>query len=45
MICLDTNDLILGLVPGSHESTDLIAWAQAEETPIVQKTADTSADK
>jgi predicted nucleic acid-binding protein len=29
MICLDTNYLILGLVPGSRESKDLIAWTQA----------------
>ena len=34
MICLDTNYLILGLVPGSRESQDLIAWAQAGETLI-----------
>ena len=35
MICLDTNYLILGLVPGSRESQDLIAWVQAGETLIV----------
>lgn len=34
MICLDTNYLILGLVPGSPESQDLIAWVQAGETLI-----------
>jgi hypothetical protein len=34
MICLDTNYLILGLVPGSRESKDLIAWALAGETLI-----------
>lgn len=32
MICLDTYYLILGLVPGSRESKDLIACAQAGET-------------
>lgn len=35
MICLDTNYLILGLVPGSRESKSLIAWAQAGEALIV----------
>jgi predicted nucleic acid-binding protein len=35
MICLDTNYLILGLVPDSRESKDLIAWTQAGETLIV----------
>lgn len=34
MICLDTNFLILGLVPGSQEMRDLIAWSQAGETLI-----------
>lgn len=34
MICLDTNYLILGLMPGSRESQDLIRWAQAGETLI-----------
>jgi predicted nucleic acid-binding protein len=34
MICLDTNYLILGLVPGSRESKDLIAWTQAGETLV-----------
>ncbi len=34
MICLDTNYLILGLVPGSPESQDLIQWAQAGETLV-----------
>ncbi len=31
MICLDTNYLILGLVPGSAESASLITWSQAGE--------------
>ncbi len=38
MICLDTNYLILGLVPGSKESSDLAAWAAHGEslvTPMV----------
>ena len=34
MICLDTNYLILGLVPGSKESLDLIAWIRGGETLI-----------
>ncbi len=34
MICLDTNYLILGLVPGSRESQDLIGWMQNGETLI-----------
>ncbi|MBB5035355.1 type II toxin-antitoxin system VapC family toxin [Prosthecobacter vanneervenii] len=34
MICLDTNYLILGLMPGSRESQELIQWAQAGETLI-----------
>lgn len=34
MICLDTNHLIFGLVPGSRESKELIAWAQAGKTLI-----------
>lgn len=39
MICLDTNYLILGLVPGSRESKQLIAWVQAGETLITPMTA------
>jgi predicted nucleic acid-binding protein len=35
MICLDTNYLVLGLVPGSRESQELIAWAQEGEALIV----------
>ena len=31
MICLDTNYLILGIVPGSQESRELIRWYQAGE--------------
>ena len=31
MICLDTNYLILGLVPGSKESVELTRWAQRGE--------------
>lgn len=34
MICLDTNYLILGLVPGSKESRNLVAWAQSGEALI-----------
>lgn len=34
MICLDTNYLILGLVPGSTESVELIGWAQSS-VPLV----------
>lgn len=38
MICLDTNYLILGLIPGSAESMELVSWAQRGErlvTPAV----------
>ena len=35
MICLDTNYLILGLVPGSSESQELLAWVSAGELLIV----------
>lgn len=38
MICLDTNYLILGLIPGSAESMALVSWAQRGErlvTPAV----------
>ena len=31
MICLDTNYLILGLVPGSQERESLIQWFQSGE--------------
>ena len=31
MICLDTNYLILGLVPGSREAERLLAWSEAGE--------------
>ena len=34
MICLDTNYLILGLVPGSAESAQLLAWTQAGESLV-----------
>lgn len=34
MICLDTNYLILGLVPGSAESQELVGWVQNGETLI-----------
>lgn len=34
MICLDTNYLILGLVPGSRESQDLVGWVQEGETLV-----------
>ena len=34
MICLDTNYLILGLVPSSRERHDLIHWYQAGE-PLI----------
>ncbi len=32
MICLDTNYLILGLVQGSPEAEELIAWSESGET-------------
>lgn len=38
MICLDTNYLILGLVDGTHEASQLVAWSQAGEklmTPLI----------
>ena len=31
MICLDTNYLILGLVPDSREAVQLLAWSEAGE--------------
>ncbi len=34
MICLDTNDLILGLVAGSRESQELTAWIKAGEVLV-----------
>lgn len=37
MISLDTNYLILALVPGSREGQEVIAWAQAGE-PLVTST-------
>ena len=36
MICLDTNYLILGVVPGSQESKELIQWYQAGEALMLQ---------
>ena len=32
MICLDTNYLIMGLVAGSDEAEQLLAWAEGVET-------------
>jgi predicted nucleic acid-binding protein len=34
MICLDTNYLILSLVPGSKESRDLVEWIETGEALI-----------
>lgn len=34
VICLDTNYLILGLVPGSRESKEIIAW-NAAQVPLI----------
>jgi hypothetical protein len=34
MIYLDTNYLILGLVPGSDESRDLVTWAKQGESLV-----------
>jgi len=34
MICLDTNYLILGLIQGTREAQELIAWSQARESLI-----------
>ena len=34
MICLDTNYLIRGLVPGSREGQELTAWIQSGETLV-----------
>lgn len=39
MICLDANYLILGLVPRSRESRDLIAWTQAGEVLVTAAAA------
>ena len=38
MICLDTNYLILGLVPGSREGLELTAWAQKGEILVTSIT-------
>lgn len=39
MICLDTNYLILGLVPTSEESREIIAWTLAGEILVTSMTA------
>ena len=39
MICLDANYLILGLVPTSQESREIIAWTIAGETLVTPMTA------
>lgn len=39
MICLDTNYLILGLVPASRESQALSRWAQSGEPLITPMSA------
>ena len=39
MICLDANYLILGLVPTSQESREVIAWTIAGETLVTPMTA------
>lgn len=39
VICLDTNYLILGLVGGSTEADQLIAWSDAGETFCAASTA------
>ena len=39
MICLDTNYLILGLVEGSQEMSDLIAWSRAGEELVAPSVA------
>ena len=39
MICLDTNYLILGLVPTSQESQEIIAWTLAGEILVTPMTA------
>jgi hypothetical protein len=37
MICLDTNDLILGVTEGTREARERMAWAQAGE-PLITPT-------
>ena len=39
MIYLDTNYLILGLVPGSDESQDLVTWAKQGESLVTGTTS------
>lgn len=39
MICLDTNYLILGLVQGSREADELVAWSESGETFCSTSTA------
>ncbi len=39
MICLDTNYLILGLVQGSPEAEELVAWSESGETFCTASTA------
>ena len=39
MICLDANYLILGLVPTSPESSEIIAWTLAGEILVTPMTA------
>ncbi len=39
MICLDTNYLILGLVQGSLEAEELVAWSESGETFCTPSTA------
>ena len=39
MICLDTNFLILGLVQGSAEADELIAWSESGESYCTAATA------
>jgi predicted nucleic acid-binding protein len=39
VICLDTNYLILGLVQGSREAEELVAWSESGETFCTASTA------
>ena len=39
VICLDTNYLILGLVQGSTEGEELVAWGEGGETFCTASTA------
>ncbi|MBT4503642.1 MAG: hypothetical protein HOC74_38275 [Gemmatimonadetes bacterium] len=39
MICLNTNYLILGLVPGSKEVAELLAWSDSGESFCAASTA------